>query len=550
MPLAAKMAASGASAPYPSALQPGASQNTGYQNAGYQPPAPGGYGAQAYSRPPPPAPQSQSQYPGQTSSPYPGQQPAYGGQTAQPYNQQPFAWTLQCHFDAHLLTCSSLQGGPPPPQQQQGGYGQQPPQGQQYGQQPPQGQQYGQQPPQGQQYGGAPPQGQQYGGAPPQGQQYGGGGQDVQGYQRQLEQAIQEKGLQKFYGPGTPGAQKLPQIAARAGQQVDRLCQAWRIQREIATDIVRLALYDVIVFIDDSGSMSFEEGGERIKDLQLIMQRVAFAATLFDDDGIDVRFMNDDQIPLNQLSGIRSEQQVEQLLANKRYKGLTPFGTELRKKVIDGMLIPALRSGQMQKPLLIISITDGQPAGETSNALVETVRYAVDNTRRSNYGPGAVAFQFAQVGNDAKATEFLAKLDNDPMVGSEVDCTSNYENESAEMSKAQPPIDLTPDLWMIKLILGAIDPSYDTKDEKANMAPGAGMPPRPQQGGYGGPGGPPGGYGQAPPPGGQYGQGQPPAQYGQQPPAGYNRPPPGQQQGGYPGQQSGGYGGAPQQPRY
>lgn len=212
-----------------------------------------------------------------------------------------------------------------------------------------------------------------------------GGGQDVQGYQRQLEQAIQEKGLHKFYGPGTPGAQKIPQIAARAGQQVDRLCQAWRIQREIATDIVRLALYDVVVFIDDSGSMSFEEGGERIKDLQLIMQRVAFAATLFDDDGIDVRFMNDDQIPLNMLSGIRNEQQVEQLLANKRYKGLTPFGTELRKKVIDGMLVPSLRSGQMQKPLLIISITDGQPAGENQNALVETVRYAVDNARRSPY---------------------------------------------------------------------------------------------------------------------------------------------------------------------
>ena len=34
--------------------------------------------------------------------------------------------------------------------------------------------------------------------------------------------------------------------------------------------------------------MQFEEKGERIKDLQLILQRVAFAATLFDDDGIDI----------------------------------------------------------------------------------------------------------------------------------------------------------------------------------------------------------------------------------------------------------------------
>jgi hypothetical protein len=52
-----------------------------------------------------------------------------------------------------------------------------------------------------------------------------------------------------------------------------------------ATDRSRLALYDVVIYIDDSGSMAFEEQGERIKDLELIMQRVAFAATLFDEDG-------------------------------------------------------------------------------------------------------------------------------------------------------------------------------------------------------------------------------------------------------------------------
>lgn len=235
---------------------------------------------------------------------------------------------------------------------------------------------------------------------------------------------MQEKGLHRFYGPGTPGAQRLPGIAQRAAQAVDRLCQAWRIQKEIANDIVRLALYDVIIYVDDSGSMSFEENGERIKDLQLILQRAAFAATLFDDDGVDLRFMNED-LPPQEISHIRSEQQIEQILARKRYKGLTPFGTELRKKVIDPLVVSKLNSGQMQKPILIISITDGQPAGENQNTLMETVQYAIQAAQRSQYGPGAVAFQFAQVGNDQKATEFLAKLDNDPMVGREVDCTSS-----------------------------------------------------------------------------------------------------------------------------
>jgi hypothetical protein len=38
--------------------------------------------------------------------------------------------------------------------------------------------------------------------------------------------------------------------------------------------------------------MAFEENGERIEDLKLILSKVAFAASLFDQDGIEVRFMN------------------------------------------------------------------------------------------------------------------------------------------------------------------------------------------------------------------------------------------------------------------
>ncbi len=54
--------------------------------------------------------------------------------------------------------------------------------------------------------------------------------------------------------------------------------------------------------VDDSGSMQFEEEGSRIKDLRLILERVSFAATLFDADGISLRFMNTD------LSGMRDQQ--------------------------------------------------------------------------------------------------------------------------------------------------------------------------------------------------------------------------------------------------
>lgn len=177
--------------------------------------------------------------------------------------------------------------------------------------------------------------------------------------------------------------------------------------------------------------MSFEENGERIKDLQLILQRVSFAATLFDEDGVDLRFMNDEEIPPERLSGIKNEQQIQAILQNKKFKGLTPFGTKLREKVIDRLVLPKLRSRSgPPKPVLIIAITDGQPAGENADALHNAVQYAVGQAAGIQ-GPGgqlgqnAIAFEIAQVGNDQKATEFLAKLDNDPQLGRMVDCTSS-----------------------------------------------------------------------------------------------------------------------------
>jgi hypothetical protein len=60
--------------------------------------------------------------------------------------------------------------------------------------------------------------------------------------------------------------------------------------------------------------------------------------------------------------------------------------------------------------------------------------------------------EFAQVGNDQKATRFLEELDNHPQIGGLIDCTSNFELEQAEMSR-KSGIDLTPEMWLVKLLM-------------------------------------------------------------------------------------------------
>lgn len=168
--------------------------------------------------------------------------------------------------------------------------------------------------------------------------------------------------------------------------------------------------------------MQFEENGERIDDLKLILSRVAFATSLFDEDGIQVRFMNSP----DQGNGIRNEQQVNEMIGRTRFSGLTPMGRELQNKILGPLVLENARRGNLRKPVLVITITDGQPTGESSADLAKIISSASSELARNpRYGKGALAFQFAQVGNDLKAREFLSKLDEEPTIGDIIDCTSS-----------------------------------------------------------------------------------------------------------------------------
>ena len=178
--------------------------------------------------------------------------------------------------------------------------------------------------------------------------------------------------------------------------------------------------------------MLIEQNGARIDDLRLILARVAYAAALFDENGINVRLMNTSRDKFRRGpheyndDNINSQEQVERLMRDVSFSGLTPMGTQLRSKVIEPFVLEPARKNQLEKPVLIVTITDGQPAGEPQGALFDAIRYAATElSRYPRYGQGAVSFEFAQVGDDLKAREFLGKLDTDPNIGHLVDCTSS-----------------------------------------------------------------------------------------------------------------------------
>lgn len=186
-------------------------------------------------------------------------------------------------------------------------------------------------------------------------------------------------------------------------------------------DVMKLSLFDIILYVDDSGSIEFEENGVRKEQLKQILSIVATAASTFDQDGISIRFMNSMELG----DGILGADDVIRLVSRVCFSGLTPLGTGLRNKVLDPIVLDPARANQLKKPVIIITITDGQPAGEPLGTVAQVIRSAVDTVSRTPYGRGAVSFQFSQVGNDIKAREFLSSLDEDPDIGNLVDCTSS-----------------------------------------------------------------------------------------------------------------------------
>lgn len=67
-----------------------------------------------------------------------------------------------------------------------------------------------------------------------------------------LQKIVTSNQLQQFYPP-----ERLHALTNRVIQNVDffALAQRWRMPTELAVDLAALALYDIVIYADDSGSM-------------------------------------------------------------------------------------------------------------------------------------------------------------------------------------------------------------------------------------------------------------------------------------------------------
>lgn len=62
---------------------------------------------------------------------------------------------------------------------------------------------------------------------------------------------------------------------------------------------------------------------------------------------------------------------VSALLASVQYSGLTPLATALQAKVLQPVVYSLAASGQLAKPVLVMTITDGEPTDNPRDLVVQ-----------------------------------------------------------------------------------------------------------------------------------------------------------------------------------
>ncbi|KAK7470159.1 hypothetical protein VKT23_001597 [Stygiomarasmius scandens] len=170
-----------------------------------------------------------------------------------------------------------------------------------------------------------------------------------------------------------------------------------------------LAEFDTVIILDDSGSMS----GSSWKEARNALAPLAKIASKYDENGIDIHFMNSREVGEN----IKDVDQVMELFGKVQPSGATPLGGTLKRVITpyinrldDAEKIGGREAVEKIKPVNYIVITDGAPTDDTTEDVIINAARRLDEKSRPK---AQLGIQFVQIGNSSDASEFLERLDDD-----------------------------------------------------------------------------------------------------------------------------------------
>ncbi|KAI0102605.1 hypothetical protein GGR51DRAFT_527057 [Nemania sp. FL0031] len=235
----------------------------------------------------------------------------------------------------------------------------------------------------------------------------------VDDFTKNVEQYVKDYNLGHFF---STGSKYLQDVAEKAVHLKDDPNNHLKKPEQI-DGLVKLALFQPIFFCDDSGSMEakLKDSNENRMDAQrTLVKRMASIATRLvpDGHGAHLRFINKKTPTLNDLK----ESQIDEKMKFSPSGG-TQIGTQLEQQILKPYIYDVLDSGNtLDRPYLILTITDGSPNNEDPKAFRNAVVKCGQRLTDRQYEQEAVTFLVSQVGDDEGADAFLDSLSGDTAI--------------------------------------------------------------------------------------------------------------------------------------
>ncbi|OTA96611.1 hypothetical protein M434DRAFT_105764 [Hypoxylon sp. CO27-5] len=183
-------------------------------------------------------------------------------------------------------------------------------------------------------------------------------------------------------------------------------------------NLVKFALYQPVIYCDDSGSMDPQNNNQhedRMADQRDLVRRISSICTKIvpDDLGVHLRFINSAPANANDLGMI----DIKRIMDQVKPSGCTEIGIRLRERILKPLLYSQYNEKvkNMKRPLFISIITDGIPYGgngsaEKRNTLKDEIVKCQNYLLENGLPLRAVVFQISQIGSDPDSKDFLQKL--------------------------------------------------------------------------------------------------------------------------------------------
>ncbi|OTB11563.1 hypothetical protein K445DRAFT_321945 [Daldinia sp. EC12] len=244
----------------------------------------------------------------------------------------------------------------------------------------------------------------------------------IEEYTTDLIHFITDNRLSDFFKKDDPFLKTLVHKAAKLKSNPE---STFKSDKDIR-DLLKLSLYQQVIYCDDSTSMS---AGNRLEAQRRIVKRVAKVATYIipEKDGVELRFINSSVSG----SGLR-DTEIEAIMTSVKPAGDTDIGQNLVSKILKPLVYDKLANKELRRPLLVSIITDGCPEPEGSNILRDAIRDCGKRLINAGYNSDVVLFQLSRIGNSRASKEFFDDLQNDKQLQRVLYCTTDGLEKACE----------------------------------------------------------------------------------------------------------------------